>query len=212
MNPTISEFCAQHCACTEGREWALAQGVSTMAELWELEMRPEWRVWIATRPGVLSDRELRLWACWCVRQVWHLLEDDRSKRAVEVGERYANGQATDAELAAAQAAALADALDAARAAARAAADTAQDDALDAALADALDAARAAARYATDTALAAARYAADAAQAAALYAAWDAARAAAWDAAQAAAAAARAAADRAQSDHLVARGNPFKESN
>jgi len=66
------------------------------------------------------DRLTRLFACWCVRQVWHLLTDERSRHAVEVAERYVAGNATDVEMDAAWAAANA----AARAAARDAADAA----------------------------------------------------------------------------------------
>lgn len=66
------------------------------------------------------DREWRLFAVWCARQVEHLMTDPRSIAALDVAERHANGQATDAELDAAWVAAWAAAEAAAEAAARAA--------------------------------------------------------------------------------------------
>ena len=53
------------------------------------------------------DREKRLYAVWCARQVKHLLIDQRSLNALEVAERFARGRATREELAAARAAAWA---------------------------------------------------------------------------------------------------------
>ena len=69
------------------------------------------------------DREIRLFAVWCARQVQHLLKDQRSLDALDVAERYANGEATDAELTAAKDAAWS-AEDVVRAAAWAAEDAA----------------------------------------------------------------------------------------
>jgi hypothetical protein len=51
------------------------------------------------------DREARLYAVWCARQVQRLMTDPRSIVALDVAERHANGDATDAELAEARTAA-----------------------------------------------------------------------------------------------------------
>jgi hypothetical protein len=52
------------------------------------------------------DRKLRLFACSCVRHVWPILDDERSRKAVEAAERYADGLADREELEAANHAAL----------------------------------------------------------------------------------------------------------
>ena len=93
-------------------------------------------------------KEWRLYAVWCARQVQHLVTDPRSITALDVAERFANGEATQAELAAAgEAARDAAACDAAWSAAWAAAWAARTAACDAAWA----AARAARTAACDAA-------------------------------------------------------------
>ena len=101
------------------------------------------------------EREIRLFGVWCARQVQHLMTDPRSIAALDVSERFANGNATKDELDAARDAAWGAAWGARDAASDAARDAARDVARDAAWA--AWAARGAARDAArDAAWAAAR--------------------------------------------------------
>jgi hypothetical protein len=217
-------FLKQHSACIDGARWALSIS-EDMADVWDAMIEQgmhDWLVWTATRPGVFSDSVLRKLACRFVREtplhdgrkVWDLLVDERSRIAIEVAERYADGKATAQELDAARVAAY-DAARIAHATARAA--YAYAAARDADRAADRDAAYAAAvAYAADAAAAAAEEdAADDAPRAAAYTAY----VNAYDAAHAVACATRAAAYTAAADNaakaaqvqmIAEMGNPFKE--
>ncbi len=48
--------------------------------------------------GIGSERKFRLLMCAAIQRLWLLLLDPRSRRAVEIVQAYADGQATEAEL------------------------------------------------------------------------------------------------------------------
>ena len=172
MKTTLNKI-REHSPCASGWEKLLSYLGKTKADDEEISVLTildsnglEDALW-CLRSVEGYDREIRLYAVWCARQVRHLMKDQRSLDALDVAERYANGKATHDELNAAWDAAWA----------------AEDSAWSA---------RDAAWTAEAAAGAAARAAA---RAAAWVAAWDAAmaaRVAAWDAVRAAGVAAGAA--------------------
>jgi hypothetical protein len=65
---------------------------------WENSDDPVYIEYILWAAGRLTERKGRLFAVACCRSLWSLLTDGRSRRAVEVSERYADGLASRAEL------------------------------------------------------------------------------------------------------------------
>jgi hypothetical protein len=109
-------------------------------------------LWLLLREPFFSKKDLRLFAVWCAREALKLIDtpDERSINAVLVAERFANGEATVAELEAAYSAAELAADSATNLVARLAAYSAAYSAAD-------SAARSAAEFAADSAAYSAAY-------------------------------------------------------
>jgi hypothetical protein len=71
-----------------------------MTEKGWMECTDPWPMvhYLCSQWNKFSHRKLRLFSLACCRRIWHLLTDKRSRLAVEVGERYAEGLATREEL------------------------------------------------------------------------------------------------------------------
>jgi len=99
-------------ACSDAIAWV---GEKTLAEAWETCDRADWMLWLVRRIDGSYTPRLRLAACACARTTLQYVPigEHRPRLAIEVAERFARGEASADELAAARAAAG----DAARAAA-----------------------------------------------------------------------------------------------
>jgi len=111
---TPAKFCDATDACEEGRKFAVKY--KTMAAVWRNCPRVDWLCWILNATEAPADEKaVRLYMVWCARNTpladgrttLALLTDKRSTDALDVAERFAHGNATQEELAAAWAAAWA---------------------------------------------------------------------------------------------------------
>jgi hypothetical protein len=120
MTMIDAKWCRQQEACYDDERLAkLFDSPMTVRDVLTRQDGPwasvptDHRWWVATRPGVLSDRVLRLCACFAARSALNAERaagrepDARSWAAAEVAERFARGQATETELTAARGAAWA---------------------------------------------------------------------------------------------------------
>lgn len=103
MQTTLNQI-RKHSPCVSGWEKLLKYLGKTMADDEPLSITTiidsngvDDAIW-CLRAVEGHDKEIRLFAVWCARQVQHLLKDQRSLYAIDTAERYANGEATDAEL------------------------------------------------------------------------------------------------------------------
>jgi len=94
-----SRFLARHQACADS--WPWAGQFTTLEELWQHCPNPDWLLWGLKYTSFQDPMALRRWACHCVRQVWDLIGNDTSKRALEAAERFTRNEVSAQELTAA---------------------------------------------------------------------------------------------------------------
>jgi len=105
----IQTFIERYKPCSEAKAWLRTQ--PDLQTAWDTCERADWLVWALKQTGDHFDNRIRLFLCYIIRNtplpdgrtVWDLLTDERSRNAIEVTERYANGAATVEELYAASA-------------------------------------------------------------------------------------------------------------
>jgi len=107
-----AEFCKATKACSDGAEFATKH--ATMRDVWDACQRVDWLVWMLDAIDAPQDEKAcRLFMVWCARNTpmsdgrttGALLSDPRSLAALDVAERFANGNATQEELSVARSAA-----------------------------------------------------------------------------------------------------------
>ena len=152
----LEQFLIRNNACSDGLKFAKNL---TLEEFWTTCHRGDWILWLFAKMNPNNFRELTLAKGHCANTARHLMEDERSTKAVDVAIAFGEGKATRGELdAAADAARVARV---ARAAYAAYAAYAASDAADAAYAAYAAAADADAAYAAYAAYAASDAAASA---------------------------------------------------
>jgi len=82
-------------ACREAIEWVKTQKSPTDA--WQNCERGDWMLWITKRLN-LDDRKLTLAKAMCVKQIEHLMKDQRSKDTLQAAIDYGNGKISREEL------------------------------------------------------------------------------------------------------------------
>jgi hypothetical protein len=65
---------------------------------WQTSTEPLKMLEFLRDSGTLSERKGRLLAVACCRRIWHLLSDERSRRAVETAEQFADSRGSPEEL------------------------------------------------------------------------------------------------------------------
>jgi len=85
--------------CYDPKKYLKEDWSGTAVDLLDTKEIPfEDRLWVIFRTELVSEKVMRLFAVWCARQVQHLMKDKRSLDALDVAERFANGEVTKEEL------------------------------------------------------------------------------------------------------------------
>ena len=95
MKKTLKEFLKKKRACEDG--YLFAKDL-TLEEFLATCHRGDWILWLFAKSNPKSIRELTLAKGHCVNTVRHLMEDERSLRAVDVAIEFGEGRATKKEL------------------------------------------------------------------------------------------------------------------
>jgi len=78
-------------ATTDGNEkFIKVTPIESWAEIWENCHDSRWLLWMLEWVPH-TDSELRLFACWCARQAWRILDHVICEDMVDMAERYARG-------------------------------------------------------------------------------------------------------------------------
>jgi hypothetical protein len=63
----MKEWLRKHEVSPAAYEWAISN-CKNMYKVWDTA-KPEWLIWVAFQPGVLDDKTLKEFICWCIFQV-----------------------------------------------------------------------------------------------------------------------------------------------
>lgn len=91
-------WCKKHNACKEAINWIEKNNIRSMYEAWKKCKRSDWMLWVMEKLDYGTDKQLRLFAVWCARQIFTKDTNKQSIEACNVAERFANGKATRDEL------------------------------------------------------------------------------------------------------------------
>ena len=78
------------CACRETTKWAEEQ--ENFEECWNNFEQSDWMIWMIRKLNFVDINFYKKYACFCARQNWHLLTDQRSKDGIIAAEQYIAGK------------------------------------------------------------------------------------------------------------------------